>query len=231
MTSRRDLLLGGGMLAAAGAAAALMPRKRLVLLDEGRKLEELVPQAFGGWHAMPSDAIILPRSEGSLADRLYNQTLSRLYVGEDRMPVMLVIAYGAVQNDQLQLHRPEVCYTAVGFEITGSRLRRLALGGEAMLPVRELEAVSTNRIETISYWTRIGDDLPVDGGSQRLVKLRQQMRGFLADGVLVRMSVSAPPDDEVHAALASFAIAMMRAMAAADRPALIGRALSGGMTA
>ncbi|WP_439534085.1 exosortase-associated protein EpsI, V-type [Polymorphobacter sp.] len=229
--NRRDMLMGGGMLAAAGAALALMPRQRLLLLPEERKLEDLVPNAFGGWTTTPSDNFVLPRSEGSLADRLYNQTLSRLYIRPGQPPIMLVIAYGAVQNDQLQLHRPEVCYTAVGFEIVSSALRALSLGGTARLPVRDLEAVSTNRIETISYWTRIGDDLPTDGGSQRMVKLRQQMRGYLADGVLVRMSVNAEPSESVHQELAAFAVAMIRAIRPADRQALIGRDLAAGMVA
>lgn len=229
--NRRDLLMGGGMLAGAAAAAVLTPRQRLLLLPEDRTLEELVPKAFDGWRTVPSDAFILPKTEGSLADRLYNQTLSRLYVGEERLPVAVVIAYGAVQNDQLQLHRPEVCYTAVGFEIANSHLRQLPLGGRATLPVRDLEALAPGRVETISYWTRIGDDLPTDGGSQRMVKLRQQMAGYLADGVLVRLSISAEPEPEVVAALGRFAVSMMQAIRPADRAALIGRALAAGMTA
>ena len=228
---RRDILMGGGMLTAAAAAALLTPRRRLLLLPEDRKLEDVVPLTFGGWQNTPSEGFILPRSEGSLADRLYNQTLSRLYIGEDRVPIMLVIAYGAVQNDQLQLHRPEVCYTAVGFEIASSSLRSLDLGGTARLPVRDLEATSTSRTESISYWTRIGDDLPTDGGSQRMVKLRQQMQGYLSDGVLVRMSVSAEPSPVVSDALERFATSMMQAIAPADRPALVGRGLALAMSA
>lgn len=228
---RRDLLIGGAMLGAAGAAAALAPRRRLLLLAEDRRLEDMVPMAFDGWRTMAYDAFVMPRSEGSLADRLYNQTVNRLYVGDDRLPVAMVIAYGAVQNDQLQLHRPEVCYKAVGFEILRSVRRDLALGGIARLPVRDLEAVSPGRTETICYWTRIGDDLPTDGGSQRMVKLRQQMRGYLADGVLVRMSISAPPVPEVLAALGRFAVSMLKALAPEDRAALIGRDLARGMGA
>jgi EpsI family protein len=229
--NRRELILGGAMLTAAGTAAALTPRRRLVLLPDGRTLEELVPEAFAGWSTVPSDAFILPRSDGSLADKLYNQTLTRLYVREGAIPVMLVIAYGAIQNDQLQLHRPEVCYTAVGFDIIGSATRQLLLGGSAVLPVRDLEAVSTTRIETISYWTRIGDDLPTDGGSQRMVKLRQQMRGYLADGVLVRMSSGVEASPAVQASLGEFAVAMMQAIKPADRQALIGRQLAAAMAA
>jgi EpsI family protein len=228
---RRDLLIGGAMLAAAGAAAALTPRQRLLLLPDGHKLEEIVPKAFDGWHMSAYDAFVMPRSEGSLADRLYNQTLNRFYIGEERLPIAVVIAYGAVQNDQLQLHRPEVCYTAVGYQIASSRRRDLPLGGTARLPVRDLEAVGPGRTETVSYWTRIGDDLPTDGGSQRLVKLRQQMRGYLADGVLVRMSISAPPEPEVLDALGRFAVSMIQAIKPEDRAALIGRELAAGTAA
>lgn len=224
--NRRDLLMGGGMLAAAGTAFALAPRERLVLLAEDQTLEAIVPSQIADWQDRPSDAFILPKTPGSLADRLYNQTLTRLYVSERGLPVMLVIAYGAVQNDQLQLHRPEVCYQAVGFNIRSSVPKALPLG-RADLPMRALEAVSTTRVESILYWTRIGDDLPADGGSQRMVKLRQQMAGYLADGVLVRMSSAVPASDAVFDELARFAEAMVGAIAREDRDVLIGRQLAG----
>ncbi len=225
--NRRDMLIGGGMLAAAGMALALTPRQRLVLLEDGRKLEDIVPETIADWNAIPSEGFILPKTPGSLADRLYNQTLTRLYLSDRGLPVMLVIAYGAVQNDQLQLHRPEVCYAAVGFEIVESRLDVLDLSSAAKLPIRELEAVSTTRTESIIYWTRIGDDLPTDGGSQRMVKLRQQMAGFLADGVLVRMSAAVPASPEVFAELTRFSDAMVKSIKPGDRGVLIGRHLAG----
>ena len=34
---------------------------------------------------------------------------------------MLMIAYGESQSDRLQLHHPEVCYTAQGFRVTRPR--------------------------------------------------------------------------------------------------------------
>jgi len=142
---------------------------------------------------------------------------------------MLVIAYGAVQNDLLQLHRPETCYSAVGFTISISNVAKLDLGNTARLPLRELTATSDTRVEPIIYWTRIGDDLPTDGREQRVVKLRQQMRGYLSDGVLVRMSTVADPTPEVFAELGLFARTMMEAIKPKDRPALIGRPLASQM--
>jgi EpsI family protein len=224
--NRRDILFGGGMLAAAAGAAVLRPRDHLLLLPDGRKLEDVVPKTLGPWKKVDSDSFVLPKTPGSLADRLYNQTLSRFYVAQNQMPVMLVIAYGAMQNDLLQLHRPETCYAAVGFTITDSHVANVSLAENAKLPVRQLTAVSESRVEPIVYWTRIGDDLPTDGREQRVVKLRQQMRGYLADGVLVRMSTVVEPSPEVFAELGVFARTMINALHPKDRPALIGRPLA-----
>lgn len=223
--NRRDLLLGGALLGAAGAAAALTPRNRLVLLGD-QKLDDIIPNRIGSWTHIESTGFVLPKSPGSLADRLYSQTLTRLYASPDRPPVMLVIAYGAVQNDLLQLHRPEVCYAAVGFTISDSQRATVELGGNAVLPVRELVATTESRTEEICYWTRIGDDLPTDGREQRWVKLRQQMRGYLADGILVRMSTLGGDDVSQFAELRRFAADMVDAVKPADRAILIGRPLA-----
>ena len=226
--NRRDLLMGGALLSAAGAALALTPRSRLVLLD-GRKIDSIVPDRIGDWEHVKSSAFVLPKSPGSLADRLYSQTLSRLYVSPSKLPMMLVIAYGAVQNDLLQLHRPEVCYKAVGFVISDSRRAQVDLATGVRLPVRELTATAEERNEQICYWTRIGDDLPTDGSEQRWVKLRQQMQGYLSDGILVRVSTVAPPEPAVFAELQGFARALVQSIAPSDRDVLIGRPLAAGL--
>jgi EpsI family protein len=228
--NRRDLLTGGAMLMAAGTAAALTPRKRLALLGD-RQLDDIVPDQVASWSHVQSEGFVLPKSPGSLADRLYSQTVTRLYTSPTRLPVMLVMAYGAVQNDLLQLHRPEVCYAAVGFTISASRRVLVPLGGAAELPVRELSAQTDSRQEQICYWTRIGDDLPTDGSSQRMVKLRQQMRGYLADGILVRLSTVGPDDRRVFGELNDFARDLVNAVKPENRDVLIGRPLAAEMKA
>jgi EpsI family protein len=225
--NRRDVLFGGGMIAAAAGAEYLRPRDRLLLLPDDRKLEDIVPKTLGPWTKVESEGFVLPKTPGSLSDRLYNQTLNRFYVADNHVPVMLVVAYGAVQNDLLQLHRPETCYAAVGFTISASNVASVSLSETAKLPVRELTARSDSRVEPIVYWTRIGDDLPTDGREQRMVKLRQQMRGYLSDGVLVRLSTVVDPTPEVFAQLGLFAKTMVHAMQPKDRAAFIGRPLAG----
>ena len=230
MIGRRDLLLGGGMLAAAGGAYAFTPRERLSLLN-GRKLEAIVPKQIAGWSDVPSSAFVLPKTPGSLSDRLYSQTLSRLYESAADPSVMLVIAYGDQQSDALQLHRPETCYAAVGFQITGSEIGTLALAPEVTMPVRELTATSDARTEPIAYWTRIGDDLPTTNREQKWMKLRQSMRGIISDGVLVRISTVAEPTPETFAVLRRFAVEMMQSIKPGARSALIGEPLAAAMNA
>src|SRR5690606_22844000 len=110
-----------------------------------------------GWTKRDTNAIVVPESEDSLSARLYSQTLGRLYTRGDNDFVMMLIAYGDTQNDTLQLHRPEVCYPAFGFELTQSSRTSIALDRNVSIPGRTLTASMPDRIEHITYWTRIGE--------------------------------------------------------------------------
>ena len=226
MIARRDFLMGGLLATAAASAAALTPRHHVKFLAEDRKLEAIVPKQIGDWIQIPSDVFVLPKTPGSLSDRLYSQTVTRLYQSPTNLPVMLVMAYGSVQNDLLQLHRPETCYSAVGFQISSSKALRMPLGGTAALPIRELTASSDSRVEPIVYWTRIGDSLPIDGSEQRAMKFRQQIAGIIPDGILVRLSTVSDPTPEVFAGLRNFARTMIQTVAPADRAALVGTTIA-----
>jgi EpsI family protein len=226
MLRRREIVLGAPLLAAAVGAYALTPRERLNLLGD-KKLEKAVPLVIGPWSVTPSNAVVLPdAAEGSLSARLYDQTVSRLYTSDSELPVMMVIAYGSTQSDQLQLHRPEVCYTAVGFQITNAQQVKVPITPAAKLPARELVARNNERVEPILYWTRVGDFLPTSGSEQRLMKLRSEVQGYVADGVLVRLSSVGEPSPELFATLHRFAREMLAATYAPALPALVGRPLA-----
>jgi len=228
MIDRRDLLFGGGMLFAAAGAAALTPRHRVELLH-GRKLDTVVPARIGAWTMTPSEAFVLPKTPGSLADRLYSDTVSRLYIAPAALPVMMVLAYGNLQSDLLQLHRPEVCYAAVGFQISNSTKLNLPLATNLVVPARELTATNDNRVEPITYWTRIGDFLPTSRREQRTMRLREQLAGIVPDGILVRLSTVAEPTPATFATLAAFGRALVLAVKPADRSILVGPTLAAGL--
>lgn len=229
MIDRRDVLLGGGMLLAAAGAAALTPRRHVELLH-GRKLDAIIPQAFGEWSTTPSSAFVLPKTPGSLADRLYSDTVSRLYVAPNKLPMMMVLAYGNLQSDLLQLHRPETCYAAVGFQISNSTRVTLPVAPNVAVPLRELTASTENRIEPIAYWTRIGDFLPTDRSEQRTMRLREQIAGIIPDGILVRLSTVADPTPDTFAQLTAFGRALVLGVKPADRAILIGPTLAGDLS-
>lgn len=220
MINRRDLIVGGACLAAAAGAETLRPDTHVALLGD-RKLEDSIPNAFGAWRKHETEGVIAPQSENSLAARLYNQTVSRVFVGPDETPVMLLIAYGNTQSDTLQLHRPEVCYPAFGFDVRDSRATSFPLGHGATVPGRQLVAMAPGREERISYWTRIGEYLPVDDDEQRRMRFRTALAGIIPDGVLVRVSNMLPDDGAAFAFNRRFVADFIAAVPASVRPALI----------
>lgn len=221
MIDRRDLIFGGAGIAAAVAATALRPRTHMSLLGK-RKIADLVPVSFPGWSAAMSEGLVKPKVEG-LAATLYNEVVERTYIGEKiDAEVMMLIAYGGTQSDILQLHRPEVCYPALGFEVHDKQDGNVALPGGGNLPVVRMIAVAGQRQECIVYWTRLGEALPRSGADQRATLLKDAMRGFIPDGVLVRASTVSGDPDAAFKILSSFIPAMLTAVPAVGRPSLVG---------
>jgi EpsI family protein len=230
MSSRRDLLIGAACLAGAGAAYSLVPRRHVPLLKPGRRLEQIVPAAFGGWTSRSVTDLVAPKEEGSLAAKLYGQTVGRIYSRpQEGVEIMMLLAYGDTQSDDLQLHRPEICYPAFGFAISQSAVLQLPLPGGGLLPVRRLVADAPDRRETIIYWSRLGEFLPLNRKQQQLDRLRTAMKGNIADGLLARFSVAGADPDAAVAALQSFIPPLVEAVAADSRKVLIGTQLAEGM--
>jgi EpsI family protein len=162
MIGRRDLLIGSACLAGAGVAYALVPRHHVSLL-RGLTVEQTVPRAFGAWVSQDVSDLVAPKVEDSLAARLYGETVGRVYRGGDSgVEIMMLLAHGDTQSDDLQLHRPEICYPAFGFAISQSAVTDVALASRVTLPSRRLVADAPDRREIIIYWSRLGEYLPLD---------------------------------------------------------------------
>jgi EpsI family protein len=226
MIPRRDFLVGAGCAGALGGAEYLRPRKTLKLLRDGEAMKSVIPARFDEWSLGEGGDIVTPETPGSLASRLYDDRVARTYRrGPDEQPddVMLLAAYGAAQSDVLQLHRPEVCYPAVGFLIVTRRLFNLPVAEGVGVPAVMLSAKSGARIEDVIYFTRLGEALPQTASDQRWARLKTAMQGYVGDGVLVRASmVRTDPNVEGFATLTRFMGEMILATKPADRAALIG---------
>lgn len=214
---RRDVLTGAAGLAAAAVAWGLTPRRRLDLM-QGTKLKDIVPERFGHWSARASDDLVQPKTEGTLAAKLYSDTLPRVYRhARNGTEVMVLMAYGSTQSDLLQLHRPESCYPAFGYSILQSATAVLR-HRRGSVAVRELLAQGPARAERILYWTRIGRALPLSARQQQLAKLELALEGYVADGLLARFSVISGD----FAFLSAFAAALLDEVAPTHLAALVG---------
>lgn len=230
MIGRRELLIGGACVVCAGAAYSLKPRRSLVLLS-GAKMADIVPLTFGDWSAEKSDGLVQPKGEG-LAASLYNEMVGRIYhEASTGAAVMMLIAYGGTQSDMLQLHRPEICYPAVGFELVSTSADTLKIANGASVPVRHVVARAQGRQENIIYWARMGEYLPVSSGEQREVRLRTAMEGYVPDGALVRFSVVGDDSEAAFGTMERFIPELLTAIAAPKRRALIGTELAKTMKA
>jgi len=185
--SRRHLLMGGALLAVSGLALARRPTRRFQSMST-EQFEALFPRQFGNWHVLPTSELIMP-PESELADKLYEHILTRSYRNDKGQVVMFLVAYSSVQIDDVQVHRPEVCYAVSGFAIDNNVPFTLKINDRITVPARSVEANATLRNEHILYWTRVDTHFPLSWGQQRLAMLATNLEGFYPDGILVRASV------------------------------------------
>jgi EpsI family protein len=222
MLDRRDLLIGGGSLSAAGLSLALKPRRHVSLLGSV-PLNEIVPATIGAWQSKNVSDLLDAKGEGSLMNKLYGQTVERIYQNtRTQSEIMMLFAYGDTQSNDLQLHRPEVCYPAFGFEIVSAKLISIPLSPGFALPAKMLVAHSPSRDETIVYWSRLGNFLPTNGGEQRLDRLKTTIGGFVADGLLARLSMATGDNFNAVIQISSFISELFSLVPRARLPALIG---------
>jgi EpsI family protein len=185
--SRKSLLIALAMMLTFWCGFFLKPTKHAVS-GAVINLEVAVPTEFAGWKV---DNTIVPVqvSPDTLAalKSIYNQTLSRTYVNQNGQRVMLSIAYGGEQSDSMQVHKPEVCYTAQGFQVTNARITTLNTG-YGVIPVKKLLATMNGRVEPITYWITIGNTVEVNSIKWKLQQLKYGLMGSIPDGMLFRIS-------------------------------------------
>ncbi|MET0981742.1 MAG: exosortase-associated protein EpsI, B-type [Telluria sp.] len=217
-----SLVLGLAMAATSALTVALTPSPRAIAAQAAFSLEAMIPARFGSWRIDPTIVPLTPNPEqqGAL-ERIYDQTLSRTYVDPAGRRVMLSIAYGGDQSRALQLHLPEVCYVAQGFQVAGEGSGQLRTRFGA-LPVQRLVASQGDRNEPITYWITIGDRATRSGIEQKLRRLAYGLSGQIPDGMLVRISsitLDAPGAWRLHD---RFAAELLDALGTPERKRLIG---------
>jgi EpsI family protein len=185
---RRAIVLGGLMAATSGAAVLGMPKLQVTSESQMPDLERLIPERFGRW-GLDRNTVPLALSPevAQMLNTIYDRTLARTFVSPQGDRIMLSIAYGANQSRALQLHKPEVCYSAQGFRIGDLRKADWNFG-VVSIPTMHLVGVLGPRVEPVTYWMRIGDDIARGWYEQNVARLKYGTRGLIPDGVLFRIS-------------------------------------------
>jgi EpsI family protein len=223
VVGRRELLIGAACLAGAGAAQFLKPHKAVSLLGKD-KLADILPASFGGWTSKDTTDLVAPVDDDSLASRLYEQTLGRIYdnASVSGPSIMMLTAHGALQTNELSFHRPELCYPAAGFTLSQSHTLDLPLGAGVTIPVRCILADAPARRESIVYWSRIGEYLPTNSAEQRADRMKTAFEGYVPDGLLARFSAIGANPEETSAYVQAFIQEILHATSPGRRAPLIG---------
>lgn len=220
--TRRSLVLGGLMAATSVGAVLAKPKPQVTSESQMPDLEALLPEAFGRWTI---DRTIVPLAVSpdvaQMLTTIYDRTVARTYVNERRERIMLSVAYGANQSRALQLHKPEVCYSAQGFRITAIEKGQWQLPG-AVIPTMHLVGVLGPRVEPVTYWMRIGDDIARGWLEQNTVRLKYGTRGLIPDGVLFRVSNVSTQPKEAYELQRQFVEELVAAMNPKAREVFLG---------
>lgn len=185
--------LSGVVLMTAAAACAWIATPRLQAVNNAPMLDAVVPKSFGDWRVISDASTQVDVAQGVETDleQPYDQTVMRTYANSRGEQIMLALAWGERQRQDVKVHRPEVCYPAQGFSI-----RRLQDGAPIATAGRSDPVPTTQLLteargggyEAVRYWIRIGDQYGGDGMKARWYILNEGIAGRVPDGVLVRAS-------------------------------------------
>ncbi len=222
--SLRRNVLGTVMLLASLLAWYLTPTHFWSEHSAAIKYATLFPASFGDWVLAPdqSVSVVNPQQQETL-DAIYDEIVNRVYV--DRISgrrVMISLAYGSNQSRATQVHKPEVCYPAQGFELVAMRKDALPLAGQQALPVMRLVARLGKRNEPITYWIRAGDTVVRGVVEQNLARISLGLRGYIPDGLLFRVSEVTADVDASYALQDRFVGEFLGQLTPAARESLIG---------
>ncbi|WCL53173.1 exosortase-associated protein EpsI, V-type [Gimibacter soli] len=221
-----QVLLAAALILLGGLASwRLTPTEMTPILKDNLQIADILPETFGDWTVDERIEAVRPLEQSTLADAIYDQSITKGYRNTDGELVMVLIAYGANQSDTLQLHRPDVCYIANGFRITSNFRKDVDLkvpGRDITLPSVRMMTINGQRYEPVTFWTRVGDAIPVKTLERQWDKLKYGLSGRIPDGLLVRISTISRDEESAYDLHDQFARDLLAALPANALPLFIG---------
>jgi EpsI family protein len=197
------VLASAAIVAAAVLANVFQPRELMARTSAAPALESVIPQQFGVWKTIPEISPVRPVDQDAyiqpdpLAGKVYSQEVGRGYSDGKGHVIMLMVAYGPVQNYRLKAHRPEICYTANGFRILNKTDAAVSYrDGAPPIKLTRLVTERESRFEPVTYWMRVGNDISNGVADHQLSRLKYALRGLIPDGALIRISTIGLPREE-----------------------------------
>jgi EpsI family protein len=186
------------------------------------QFEQIIPPSFADWGQVPDGSktlIVNPQQQEAL-DELYTQIVSRTYLQQSTgRRLMLSLAYGQDQTDSKQLHFSEICYKAQGFNIKAFHPAQILANGKE-IDVKRMTAQMADRIEQVSYFVRIGD--LVLSGSIKSARTLMRLKGYIADGLLFRVSEISDDAKSSHQLQDQLINDLLKTLSPAEQAMLIG---------
>jgi EpsI family protein len=215
---RRKFLVGLVFCSAAAVAAWRQPHVRLDYLGP-EKLEDLIPKTIGRWSFATNSGLVIPPDD-QLEKATYSQMLTRVYSDGENAPVMLLVAQSSKETGFLQIHRPETCYTAGGYQISAVTPHPIRVAS-TIVDANRMDASTGGPTEHVIYWTRLGNDMPRSWREQKLAVAKQNLEGIVPDAILVRVSVVGNDADKALSTIDQFVQAMLLSIPARHRNVFI----------
>lgn len=155
--------------------------------------KELLPVSFNDWEMIQNNykPISLTINDERNREQPYDAVLMETFENRSGKIIMLAIAYGANQQQEIKIHRPELCYPAQGFrveELSDLKYEIELLDNTYHFNLTKLISQSTQRRELTLYWIRIGNTISSNPWEIRWNILKGGISQSIPDGILVRTS-------------------------------------------
>lgn len=211
---RRTAFLGAGLATLGLAYQMRSPTFAAQPIDD-ETFSNAIPEQIGGWKSRKSADLVLP-AEDEAQDALYQNLETRIYEGAGLPDIMFLLGFSSVQQNNIQVHRPEVCYPASGFPIVSAKSIEVTYK-QTLISAREVVAKRGELSERIIYWVRVGEDFPTGWLDQRLSMARSNLLGKVPDGLLLRVSAIEAPGNDSSSVLRDFITAFLGEIPASYR--------------
>lgn len=178
----------GTMLLALVLSFQFTPDNKMSQARASINFSTILPERFADWEIDLSmtNQLVDPEVKATL-ESVYSQTVARTYINSIGQRVMLSVAYGGDQDEVMQVHKPEVCYTAQGFSVNKKGTTEIQTN-KGLIQAKLLLAKQAERIEPVTYWITIGKSIALDGLQWRWERIKYGLTGELPDGLLFRVS-------------------------------------------